>query len=245
MEKAFFDNISSFYDDMIGFDAALEQRTAALKNFIVDKMEYAADIGCGTGLDSISLFKSGLKVRAFDVSAGMIEKAEQNAEKHGAKIKFYNSDFEGIPEIFNSSFDLVVSLGNTIANVTSDNIEKAAARIYDILKPGGRVVIQILNYERIKKNNERIVNITKNDTSTFVRFYDFPDKNINFNILRFTTDNPKERNMDTITLYPYSEGELRTYLEKNKFRDIEVYGSLSQKEYISGESSDLVVSAYK
>jgi hypothetical protein len=33
MEKAFFDNISSFYDDMIGFDAALGRRAAVLQKF--------------------------------------------------------------------------------------------------------------------------------------------------------------------------------------------------------------------
>jgi glycine/sarcosine N-methyltransferase len=245
MEKAFFDNISTFYDDMVGFKAALERRASLLQKFVLPGMEYAADIGCGTGLDSISLSRLGLKVRAFDVSSGMIEQAEKNAEKHEAKIKFYNSGYNDIPEMFNESFDIAVSLGNTIANIHSDEIEHAAGTLYRILKPGGRALIQILNYERIKKNNERIVNITKNETETFVRFYDFPGKDIIFNILRFTTDNPKYRSMDSVTLYPYTETELKNILQQNNFRDIEAYGNLGREPYNISESADLVISAVK
>jgi glycine/sarcosine N-methyltransferase len=244
MDKPFFDNISSFYDDMVGFEAALDRRTALLSKFLSPGMEYAADIGCGTGLDSISLARSGLKVRAFDISAGMIEKAEQNAEKYGARIKFYNSGFEGIPEIFNSSFDIVVSLGNTLANVPSDNLSAAVNRMNIILKAGGTAVIQILNFEKLKRNNERIVNITRNDTTTFVRFYDFLEKNINFNILRFDNSDPKNRNLDTVMLYPYSAAELRTSFQQAGFKDIEIFGSLNKDDY-SADSNDLILKAIK
>jgi glycine/sarcosine N-methyltransferase len=175
----------------------------------------------------------------------MIEQAEKNAEKHGARVKFYNAGYKDIPEMFNESFDIAVSLGNTIANVSSDEIGPAADTLYRILKPGGRVVIQILNYQRIKKNNERIVNITKNETETFIRFYDFLDKNINFNILRFTTDNTKNRSLNTVTLYPYTETELRNLFQQNNFRDIESYGSLNKEGYQSASSPDLIISAFK
>jgi glycine/sarcosine N-methyltransferase len=244
MQNIFFDNISSYYDDMIGFDAALERRTAMLQNYILPEMQYAADIGCGTGLDSISLSKLGLKVRAFDISSGMIEKAEKNAERYEAKIKFYNSGFSGIPEMFFSSFDIVVSLGNTIANIPPENISTAVGTIFDILKPGGIGVIQILNYERLKRNNERIVNITKNETDTYIRFYDFLEKNINFNILRFNSENPKKRSMDTVTLYSYTEPELRTLFQQNNFKDIEAYGNLN-KDPFSDESPDLIITVKK
>jgi glycine/sarcosine N-methyltransferase len=245
MDKPFFDSISSFYDDMVGFDAALDRRAGFLQKFVSPGMEYAADIGCGTGLDSISLSRLGLKVRAFDISSGMIEKAEQNAEKYGAKIKFYNAGFDGMPDIFNNSFDLVVSLGNTIANVPSESLNTSISAIYTLLKPGGKAVVQILNYEKLKSNNDRIINITRNETTTFIRFYDFLDKNINFNILRFTTANPKERIMDTVMLYPYSEQELIAYFQKAGFREVETYGSLGMDNYSPAESNDLVLKAIK
>jgi len=245
MEKMFFNEIASFYDDMIGFDAALERRTAVLQKYISPDMKYAADIGCGTGLDSLSLSRNGLSVRAFDNSDGMLEQAKTNAEKYGIKIKFYNSSFPAIPAIYDSSFDLAVSLGNTIANINRDQINTSLNRLYNILKPGGRSVIQILNFERLKKKNDRIVNITIKENVYYIRFYDFLDGVINFNILRFNADNMKERKLETTTLYPYSSDELAEYFSKNAFSKIEIFGSLDKDNFDKDNSPDIVISAFR
>jgi glycine/sarcosine N-methyltransferase len=245
MEKAFFDEISGYYDEMIGFEAALERRTPLLKNFISEGMIYAADIGCGTGLDSIALYKAGLKVRAFDPSAGMIEQARNNAEKYEARVKFYVSPFHLIPDIYNSSFDFAVSLGNTVANITPAEINNSIRRLNEILKDGGRAVIQILNYDYLKEKNERIVNITKKDDICFVRFYDFFDSYINFNIVRFNINKTSDRQMDTTRLYPYTKDELVKILEENSFRNIEAFGSMKKDPFEKKSSADLVLTADK
>jgi len=245
MEEAFFDSISSFYDDMIGFDAAVSRRTESLRKFIEPAMEYAADAGCGTGIDSISLFQLGLKVRAFDISAGMIEEAEKNIKQAGAKVKFYNTSISGIPRSFDNSFDLAVSLGNTLANIPAGEISFSIQRLYEILTPGGRLLLQILNYEKLKKSNERIINITNKDNNYFIRFYDFFENYINFNILKFDSTDTGKRSLNTTPLYPYSADELNGILQKNNFRKIELFGSLKMDAFDQAKSPDVIISAYK
>ena len=75
-----------------------------------------------------------------------------------------------------------------LANIPFTKIEKSVAKLFKLLKKDGRVLIQILNYEKILKEKERIVNITKKDDEYFIRFYDFEKKDLTFNILKFNAD---------------------------------------------------------
>ncbi len=53
--EVFYDELASDYDDMISFKKTVEKKKNLLKNFVTDEMKSAADIGCGSGVDSISL----------------------------------------------------------------------------------------------------------------------------------------------------------------------------------------------
>jgi ubiquinone/menaquinone biosynthesis C-methylase UbiE len=60
--RAFYDELASDYDDMISFENAVEKKKKLFKNFLTSEMKASADIGCGSGVDSIALALSGLKV---------------------------------------------------------------------------------------------------------------------------------------------------------------------------------------
>jgi len=109
----FYDDISCFYDEMISFENTLKSRHIAIKNLITPAMKYAADLGCGSGLDSISLALAGLDVTAFDISAGMIEIAKRNSLSRGLKINYVMSSIDKISIEYHNKFDIAVSLGNT------------------------------------------------------------------------------------------------------------------------------------
>ena len=94
--KNFFNSVSEFYDEMIVFDKSLINRQNALKKFIKPGMKTAADIGCGTGLDSISLSKLGLKVTSFDISEEMIQHAKSNSGQRNLEIEYVNQSADKI-----------------------------------------------------------------------------------------------------------------------------------------------------
>ncbi len=148
------------------------------------------------GVDSISLSQLGLNVTSFDPSLEMINTARTNSEKHNCKIDFHNFSANEIPKTFYNKFDLVVSLGNTFANIPFTKIEKSVAKLFKLLKKDGRVLIQILNYEKILREKERIVNITKKDDEYFIRFYDFGKKDLTFNILKFNADQTSQERIN-------------------------------------------------
>ena len=242
---SFYNSASNYYDKMIDFDLALQKRKELLSGFIMPQIKSAADVGCGTGVDSISLSLLGLNVSAFDPSSEMINAAKANSERLETKIEFYNYAADEIPKTFYNKFDLVVSLGNTLANIPFGKIEKSVTKLFRLVKRAGSVLIQILNYEKILSEKERIVNITKKDGEYFIRFYDFGKKDLTFNILRFNADHTSKKELISTKIFPYKTKEMKKILKAAGFKEIKFYGSLDKQPFDSKTSNDLIVFANK
>ncbi|MDT3695020.1 MAG: methyltransferase domain-containing protein [Ignavibacterium sp.] len=245
INNLFYSSASVYYDKMIDFNSALQKRKTLLVNFIDDKIKQAADIGCGTGVDSISLAQTGLCVTAFDPSIEMINSAKENCKKTNAQIQFFNYSAANIPKSFFNKFDLIVSLGNTIANINPDQLEKSFGKFYKMLKADGRILIQVLNYEKILKGKERIVNITKKDNEYFIRFYDFGNNDLTFNILKFNADKTLDKELISTKIFPYKSKELKQLFKKTGFNKIQLFGGLDKSLFDSRVSNDLVIYAEK
>lgn len=239
--RNFYNSASIYYDKMIDFNSALQKRKILLSNFIDEKIKTVADVGCGTGVDSISLFQLGLMVTAFDPSIEMINVAKGNCKNTNTQIDFNNYSASKIPKTFYNKFDFVVSLGNTIANIPLKQLEKSFTKFYKMLKDDGQVLIQLLNYEKVLKNKERIVNITKKDNEYFIRFYDFGKKDLTFNILKFNADQTTAKELISTKLFPYTTKELKQILKKIGFKKIEIFGGLDKKTFDVKTSNDLVL----
>ncbi|MBN1301888.1 MAG: class I SAM-dependent methyltransferase [Melioribacteraceae bacterium] len=242
--KKFFNELSEYYDSMIRFNDSLQKKKELLKN-LIGSAKTAADLGCGTGLDSIALAQLGLDVIAFDPSDKMIGKAHLNAADQNAAIGFYDYPIIDIPQSFNEKFDLVISLGNTLANIEPGKIELSLKKTVSLMKPGARLLVQILNYKLIKNSNERIINITGNNDWVYVRFYDIFDDYFNFNVIQFSKQNYKNRFMLSTKIYPYTGEELTGIFGKAKLKEIDIFGSLKMEKYNEHISKDLIITAIK
>ena len=244
-KKTFYDELASEYDEMISFETAVDKKKILLKTFIKQNSKSAADIGCGSGVDSIALSLSGLKVVAFDPSPEMLKVAELNSKRMNVQPAFYNSTADKISKEFDNNFDLVLSLGNTFANISNDKLEESFQRCYDILKSDGQLLIQILNYEKILVDKNRIVKITEGKNKFFIRFYDFKDEQIVFNILTFAKNKISDYKLSSTEIHPYTLEDFESGLRTSGFNNIKFYGDLKLAEFVVQESKDLVVLAQK
>jgi glycine/sarcosine N-methyltransferase len=236
--KVFYNELASDYDNMISFEKTVENKKKLLKNFVTDEMKSAADIGCGSGVDSISLSSLGLKVTAFDPSTEMLQVAKANSKRMNFKIGFHNYSADNIPTEFNNNFDLVTSLGNTFANIPKEKFLTSLQRCYEILKPKGQLLIQVLNYEKILADEQRIVNITEAADKYFIRFYDFLNEQIIFNILTFSRAKPSESKLISTEIYPYSSEFLSIELRRAGFSSANFYSNLELSPYSKEKSKN-------
>lgn len=202
--KNFYNAFAEQYNSMINFENALPRRIELISNFVEKHHNTAADLGCGSGIDSISLSKIGLRVVAFDPSSEMLNLAREKAiETNTGNIKFSEFPISEIPEEYFNKFDFITSLGNTLSNISNEDVSSSINNIFRLLKGNGRAIIQIVNYNRLIVNDDRILNIASGEKKTYVRFYDYFENHINFNILSFTTDAPENRSLITTKVYPH------------------------------------------
>lgn len=240
----FYNSISDFYEKMIDFEKNLELRKDAYQRIFSEK-GVSADIGCGIGLDSIALALNGHDVTAFDVSPKMIEEAKKNAAKYKVDIEAQTHSFASLPKRYNRRFNYVVSVGNTIAHLDNKQLERAIKKIYSLLLPGGKVFLHILNYGLIKKENKRINNIANRDGKIIIRFYDFRKNNLDFNILSFQQNSPKEFKLVTTKHYPHTKNEIEFYLKSAGFGKIKFMKNFTGEKFNSRNSKDMFIEAVK
>ncbi len=239
-----YDKISSFYDDMINA-SSLTNKINSFKSFLDDNIKYAADYGCGSGNDSIALALKGLNVTGFDPSINMIKIAKAKTKLYNLKIRFHNTGFEIKQKKYKSYFDLAVCLGNTIPNANPNILKKGLKNIYYSLKPSGLLIIQLVNYNKILKNNNRILKITDSKKELFVRFYDFKKNKLNFNILIINKININEYELNTSEIFPYSFKFIKKLLLSSNFSKVEAYSDFHKNKFSIRNSDNLVLFARK
>jgi SAM-dependent methyltransferase len=242
----FYEGLSATYDRMTRFESRLDREKTILRTW-VDRYGLGSvlDAACGTGLHVIALRKLGITAIGTDISAPMIQKALENAKANSVDAEFVMAGMTDLRDAVETEFDAVFCLGNSIPHLLSNrDLIGAFESFAGILKPGGLLLLQLLNYERILASRNRIVGNHSDGNLEFVRFYDFHDPLIRFNILVIDhSSKPNSHRLHSTELYPYTCKELTDALSDMSFTDVEIFGSMNRDEFDPSESTDLVISA--
>lgn len=244
--KRFYDALAPDYDLMTSFEKRFIQERPFF-HMLVEKyrIQSALDAGCGTGFHSLLLAELGVNVTAVDLSPRMIASVREHAGLLGLSVRTFASSFENLPNSFCGAFDAVFSLGNSLAHSSSnEKLLKSLKSFARVLRPGGMVFLQNLNYDRILAHREKVQSVKEAGTKTFVRYYDYDDEGVVFNIL--TIEKTRDgiiQNHRTIRILPLLRHDLVTALGSAGFVNIQEFGGISMNKYAEGSSKDLVLLA--
>jgi len=242
--KKFYASIATDYDQMTNFETRLENEIEVLKKWQERyKFKSILDVACGSGLHSIAFKKIGLEVIGVDLSAEMIQLAEHNAKRQNVNIEWICSGMQDLSNKVSSSFDAVFCLGNSLPHLlTREDLQNTLRGFNRILNQGGIVVLQLLNFSRILKHRERIVNITRKNELGFIRFYDFIDPLIQFNILRIDWRNDKAKHqLYSTELFPYLQKDLIGESYSAGFKKVENFGTMNFDSFDEDTSANLIL----
>jgi SAM-dependent methyltransferase len=180
-----------------------------------------------------------------DPSAEMIRQARANARRSTTDAaRFVQGVLADLPNVAPSPLDIVLCMGNTLPHILSDKeLDEGLCAARSVLAADGILVLQLLNYECILAERERIVSIDTRDGESFVRFYDFlPDGLVRFNLLRFRQADGGH-SLAGVLLRPYVREQLVRALAKAGFANVDAYGSLDLTPFAPEQSETLMLVA--
>lgn len=104
------------------------------------------DLCCGPGRHCVPFARHGFEVTGLDLSASYLQLARQAAEAENVALETVRADMRQIP--FQSHFDAIVNMYSSFGYLESEAEDlKVLESVARALKPGGRLLLDMLNRE--------------------------------------------------------------------------------------------------
>ena len=128
------------------------QATQAEAEFVIEAMQLAPgaqvlDVGCGYGRHAMELAARGFHVVGLDMSTPLLVRGGEEAHRRGLTINFIRGDMRELD--FENQFDAAYSLFSTFGYFDDETNKKTLQNIARALKPGGKILIEILNRDYV------------------------------------------------------------------------------------------------
>jgi glycine/sarcosine N-methyltransferase len=153
--RAFYDDLAEDYELLFAdWEASVRWQGELIERWLCgaagspDSPLRILDIACGMGTQAIGLALRGHAVTGRDLSPGLVERAREAARRHRIPLDLGVGDMrEPAPK---TGFDAVIALDNALPHLDSDDdLERALRAARDALRPGGRFLTSIRDYDRL------------------------------------------------------------------------------------------------
>lgn len=241
-----FDKYAHEYDWIT--NAAQREKSHALEvDALISRFQPSRvlDAGCATGLTTKLFAERGVEAVGLDRSKPILKQARLKYGAGKLPLHFRYGQFERLPRSMHRSFDLVVCLANSISGVGSlANLGKSLRGFRDVLKPGGSLVLQMLNYAAVKEGVAMPIKATENSGIVYARYSIRRGKTLSIHVVRVDlnqsppTTEPFVHEFDN-----FSPEEMLTVVRTVGLAQPKSYASLEMTERFKKSSRDLVITA--
>ncbi|MBC7234596.1 MAG: class I SAM-dependent methyltransferase [Chloroflexi bacterium] len=248
MKVPLYDAFSQDYDRFVDWAGRLEFEMPFFRAlFRQHGVRRMLDVACGTGQHAIAFAREGLTVAAADLSQAMVERARANVAAAGVEVTVRRAGFGQLAETFRHPFDAITCLGNSLPHLTSEaELVSGLGDMAALLVPGGVLVIQNRNMDRVLMRGERFmppqVHREGDEEWIFFRFYDMDGAQLDFNVLRLHRP-PKgtwQIEYEQTSLRAWQSSELIQALRNVGLEILGQYGSYRGEPFDRAESGDWI-----
>ncbi len=201
------------------------------KRFAHDEVHEVLDLGCGTGRLAIELSAKGYAVTGIDKFATMLKVARRIADERQVKLRLSRTPLNELK--ITGRFDAAYSVQDPFNYILDEKeLSKSLARVKALLRPGGLLVVDIMNFASLYGRWRRVLKQTdkgKNWTISSVVSHEVDDVNMLWYhrlATRMVLDGRTRHWKETHVLRMWTFPEFRSQLIASGFSDIHLFGRL-------------------
>lgn len=220
----FYSVLSRYYDEV--FPLSEECSGFVQKN--MNSGGSLLDAGCGTGELVLRLQKEGIQAYGFDLDEGMILSAASAAADAGlpGNDLFRITNLSEMKNQYeDKSQDVLSCLGNTLIHIPFNEQFQFLQDTAKVLKPGGLLILQILNYNNILHEGMKFP-LIETENCIFRRTYEARELEgeLNF-VTELIIKKSGETYTNSIIHYPLLPETLMAALSMSGYSSWETFGS--------------------
>ncbi|MFO0576986.1 MAG: class I SAM-dependent methyltransferase [Polyangia bacterium] len=201
------------------------------------------DIGCGYGRHAMEIAARGYKTVGLDLSLPLLIRATDAARRVGVNVDFVHGDMRDMT--FDGEFDGAYSFFTTFGYFDDDTNRRVATGICKALRPGGRLVLDLINRDYLIADLPTRV-WWQGDGCVVLEEVDFNYFTSRLQVQRQIIIEDGRQLEQEISIRAYSLHEIGKVLHHAGFRVIEVSGGLDLRgRFYGNESRQLLVVAEK
>jgi SAM-dependent methyltransferase len=179
------------------------------------------DLPCGQGRHAIELGRRGYHVTAVDLSPYMLKVAEERARAAAVRVRWLAGDMRQpiVGERFHVVINLFTSLGYFEDEADDRKVVGAAAAM---LLPGGRLVLEVINGERVVARFQEREWFTVGQAAVVERRT--LDASARRMVVERTVTTPNNTEVNHHAIRLYGGGELAAMMRQAGFGRVDLYG---------------------
>jgi len=208
------------------------------------------DVACGNGDVALKLAKMGKSVTALDNDLARVKKVHLKSILAGVKLETLHGDMRDISSVYKQKCNLITCLRNALSRLLDEaDIWGTLGQMYLALEPGGVLVIQNFDYDRLFREN--VSNLGEVDEYFYKQGVNvFFDQGIAKSGAKFIFEpseqytGAKKPTRVVIPVRPVFKKELDIWLVEMGFKIIEDYGELTSGP-LAGRAWHTVTAVYR
>ncbi len=191
------------------------------------------DIGCGGGWFTRAFQRAGYQMTGLDVSAQMLDKAQQTALKEGVRSEYLLGDITKFKSL--NKFDFATAINDCINYIPKTKLDGAFKNVRNALGKGGIFLFDISSERKFREKIANTVSVDDRDDVTYMSFNKEEEDGVTMEVTLFSrrNDGLYERLEEIHRQYRYTEEEILFALQKNGFTVLTVEGHLGEDKKTS------------
>lgn len=243
------------YDRLVDWPKRLA-REAPFFRAVFDEVgaETVADVGAGSGQLSLLFASWGLTVYPVEPDPSMLAKARANAEEAGIDLPFLVGAFGDVADVVPGRVDALICTGNALPHVEGmPGLRHALEDFAEVVRPGGAIVLHLLNHQRLLDQRIRsippMVRDTAEGTLAFLRFLSYEEPGgIGLDFVGLRRVKPGDWSVEVSRYTQHTAMPayvLVDELDRAGFTRIALFGDHARKPFDAETDESVIVLAYR